>query len=96
MFPEEAAMDRSVIPRPRTDYQLVELEGESMLYRGGDRKALYLNETASMLWKLCDGQRSVAAIEDLLRDAYPEAGELSGDVEAAFSLFVGHGAVEIQ
>ena len=89
-------MDRSVIPRPRGDFTLVELEGESMLYRSEEGKALYLNETASMLWKLCDGQRSVAAIEALLREAYPDAPELSGDVEAAFDLFVGHGAVEIQ
>ena len=66
-----------------------------MLYRKGDRKAFYLNETASMLWKLCDGQRNVAAIEDLLRDAYPEALDLSRDIDAAFSLFAGHGAVEI-
>lgn len=88
-------MDRSAIPRPRSDYKLEELEGESMLYHNGQAKVLYLNDTASMLWKLCDGQRSVAEIEDLLRDAYPDAPELTRDVEAAFALFVGHGAVEI-
>ena len=89
-------MDRMAIPRPRGDYKLVELEGESMLYHSGEGKAFYLNDTASMLWKLCDGRRSVATIEDLLGDAYPEATELSGDVEAAFSFLVGHGAVEIR
>ncbi len=88
-------MDRSAIPRTRSDYKLEELEGESMLYHNGQGKVLYLNETASMLWKLCDGQRSVAAIEDLLRDAYPEASELSADVDTAFAMFVAHGAVEI-
>lgn len=89
-------MDRLAIPLPRGDFKLVELEGESMLYSSDERKALYLNETASMLWKLCDGQRSIGAIADLLRAAYPEAGELSDDVEAAVSLFVGHGAVEFR
>jgi hypothetical protein len=88
-------MDRSAIPRPRTDYELEELEGEAMLYHPGQAKVLYLNDTASMLWKLCDGQRRVAEIEDLLCDAYPDAPELAGDVEAAFALFIGHGAIEI-
>jgi hypothetical protein len=88
-------MDRLAIPKPRSDFKLVELEGESMLYSSDDRKALYLNETASMLWKLCDGERSIGAIEDLLREAYPEAAGLSGDVEAAVALFIGHGAIEI-
>jgi hypothetical protein len=66
-----------------------------MLYRSGDRKAFYLNDTASMVWRLCDGRRTVAAIEGLLRDAYPEARELSADLDAALSLFIGNGAVEI-
>jgi hypothetical protein len=88
-------MYRSAIPRPRSDYKLEELEGESMLYHSGQAKVLYLNDTASMLWKLCDGQRTVEEIEELLRDAYPDAPELTGDVEAAFALFAGHGAVEV-
>ncbi|HXQ23503.1 MAG TPA: PqqD family peptide modification chaperone [Candidatus Acidoferrales bacterium] len=88
-------MDRSAIPRPKGDYKLVELEGESMLYHSGDGKALYLNETASVLWKLCDGQRTVAAIEGLLKGAYPEAQELPEDVDAAFHLLIGHGALEV-
>jgi hypothetical protein len=89
-------MDQSAIPRPRGDFKLVELEGESMLYRGEEGKALYLNETASMIWKLCDRRRTVAAIEDLLLQAYPDEPELSADVEAAFDLLLGHGAVEFQ
>ena len=89
-------MDRSAIPRPKGEYKLVELEGESMLYHSAEGKALYLNETASVLWKLCDGQRNVATIEDLLKGAYPEAPELAEDVDAAFNLLIGHGALEIQ
>lgn len=89
-------MNRLAIPRPRNDFKFVELEGESMLYRGDEGQALYLNDTASLLWKLCDGQRSVAAIEELLRDAYPDAADVSADVETAFGLFLGHGAVEMR
>lgn len=88
-------MNRSAIPRPKPGYELAELEGECMLYNGAHAKALYLNETASMIWKLCDGQRSVETIEGLLGDAYPDAPELRHDVAAAFRQLIEHGAVEL-
>lgn len=88
-------MKRSAIPRQKPEYKLAEIEGECMLYNGAHAKALYLNETASMIWRLCDGQRSVETIEDLLNGAYPEAPDLSGDVDAAFRLLIEHGAVEL-
>ena len=89
-------VDRQVIPRPRPGYKLAELEGESMLYHGAEGKALYLNETASMIWRLCDGTRSVGAIEGLIGDAYPDAPQLSADIDDAMRLLIEHGAVDIQ
>jgi hypothetical protein len=89
-------MQRSAIPTRRPGYESADLDGEFMLYNTGEAKALYLNETASLIWKLCDGQRTVEAIESLLRDAYPEAAELSRDVDAAFDTLLEQGAVEIR
>ena len=89
-------MNRSAIPGQKPGYKLAELEGECMLYHGAEAKALYLNETASMIWKLCDGQRTVETIEGLLRGAYPEARELPADVDAAFRVLIEHGAVEVR
>lgn len=89
-------MNREAIPRQNAGYKLAELEGECMLYDGAAAKALYLNETASMIWKLCDGQRSVASIAGLLGDAYPHAADLSHDIDGALRLLVEHGAVEIR
>jgi hypothetical protein len=36
---------------------------------------VHLNETAALVWELCNGTRTVGQIEDLLREAYPEAHE---------------------
>jgi hypothetical protein len=41
--------------------------------------AIYLNETATVIWKLCDGTRSVKEIIDLLVEAFPDA---ASDVRA--------------
>jgi hypothetical protein len=88
-------MDRSAIPRQKGDYKLADLEGECMLYDGAGGKALYLNDTASVIWKLCDGQRTVESIASLLGDAFPEAGDLHGDLDETFRFLMDHGALEI-
>jgi len=88
-------MRRSAIPRRKAGYTSADLDGEFMLYSRGEGKALYLNETASLVWKLCDGRRTVDEIDSLLKDAYPDASELSGDLDAAFGILVAQGAVEI-
>jgi len=32
---------------------------------------VYLNESAAVIWRLCDGQRTVGEIVDVLKSAYP-------------------------
>lgn len=63
------------IPIPRKGFQLEELDGETLLYRHSLKKLIYLNESAALVWKLCDGKRTVREIVGLLADAYREAGD---------------------
>lgn len=65
-----------------------------MVYHPDEGRALYLNETASLVWRLCDGERSVADIEALLRDAFPDATELPADVDVAIGFLVDHGFLQ--
>ena len=88
-------MHPTAIPRQKAGYEAADLDGEFMLYHSAEAKALYLNETASLIWKLCDGERSVESIRGLLRDAYPDAHELPAQVDEAFQVLVREGAVEI-
>ena len=77
------------VPTPRQDYHLSEMEGEFLLYSHEKMRTIYLNETAATIWRLCDGQRTVAGIVDFLRAVYPSAArQLEGDVCSTIQRFV--------
>jgi len=60
-------------PRRVADYRFEELDGELLIYRFADTKVLYCNDTASLIWHLCDGDTTIAEMTVLLAAAYPDA-----------------------
>jgi len=82
---------------PKRDAGCVEevLEGEIVLYSACSAKALYLNESAALVWQLIDGERSIAQIESLLTDAYPEAVTLTDDLSEAIDVLRNHGVIHL-
>ncbi|MGA2129606.1 MAG: pyrroloquinoline quinone biosynthesis peptide chaperone PqqD [Xanthobacteraceae bacterium] len=57
------------------------VDGEVLLYHPQRAAAIYLNQSAGLVWGLCDGNRSVAEIVCLLAEHYPDAGgHLEADV----------------
>lgn len=83
-------------PRPTPDYRLEKLDSEILLYHPARTKVLYLNETASLIWRLCDGIRSTAEITELLQDAFPEQASTIGDeVESTLRSFMEQDAIEL-
>jgi hypothetical protein len=88
-------MEGSRIPKPVPDYRLEELDNELLLYHPAQTKTIYLNETASLVWQLCDGERSEQDIVDLLRESFPEAADtVESDVARTLDNFREHGAIE--
>ncbi|MBN1220170.1 MAG: PqqD family protein [Anaerolineae bacterium] len=84
-------------PRPKPDYRLELMDGELLLYHPGQTKIFYCNPTASLIWHLCDGQRTVKEITALLRQAFPAAASaIAADVEATLQQFAAHGAIEFE
>jgi len=82
-------------PRRRPDYRLEPMDQELLLFHPERGTVLYCNETAALIWQLCDGQRTVEEIVALLVEAYPEAADsITGDVEATVREFTAHGALE--
>ncbi|MDO9084974.1 MAG: PqqD family protein [Anaerolineaceae bacterium] len=81
-------------PLRNQDFRLEKMDDELLLFNPKSTNILYLNETASLIWQLCDGQRSVNTMIDLLSESFPEA-ELSikKDVEETITLFSDHGAI---
>ena len=88
-------MTLSKIPRQKADYRLEALDDELLLYHPSDTKIMYCNQTASLVWLLCNGERSGQEIVTLLSNAYPDnAQTIAADVTAALQQFAEHGAIE--
>lgn len=81
--------------RPKDGLEAEDTGDEILIYLPGGDKTLYLNETAALVWRLCDGARSGAEIVELLTEAYPEAeAVIQGQVQDALSDFIARGIVE--
>jgi coenzyme PQQ synthesis protein D (PqqD) len=62
-------LDHSLIPR-QGRVEAFAHDGECLLYSAVCDSAFALNRTASEIWELCDGTRTIAAIARLLGDRY--------------------------
>lgn len=72
------------------------IDGELLLYQPGETKILYCNQTASLIWQLCDGTHTKEEITALLKEGYPEAaGTIASDVDETLSRFLDEGAIEL-
>jgi hypothetical protein len=88
-------MNTNLIPRREPGCVEEVLEGEIVLYSACSAKALYLNESAALVWQLIDGERSIAQMELLLTDAYPEAVTLTDDLSEAIEVLRKHGVIHL-
>ena len=84
------------IPNQHHDFQIEQIEGETLLYQHQLKRMIYLNESAALVWHLCDGRRSVANIIDLLSNSYPDTEDaVRADVIEAIDRLVLEDAVYI-
>jgi len=85
-----------LIPLRNQDYRLEKMDEELLLFNPNTTNILYLNQTASLIWQLCDGQSNVQEMISLLKDSFPEAGEnIQQDVLETITLFKNHGAISL-
>lgn len=85
------------IPVQDTDFRLEKLDDELFLHHPAKSKSIYLNESASLVWELCDGERTVAEITNLIQQSFPEAkGGISSQVGATLEAFLEHGAIKFR
>ncbi len=88
-------MSKTNKPRQVAAYRLEVIGDEVLLFHPTTTQIIYCNPSASLIWQLCDGQRTVDEIVALLAAAYPEAAEsMAADVDAALQQLHEHGAVE--
>ena len=59
-------------------------DNEILLYSPTTHKAIHLNATAAVIWKLCDGSRNVRDVVDCLGTQFPDAKVgMTNDIKAA-------------
>ena len=85
-----------LIAKPIEGIELTEMEGEGILYWREQTKMLYLNESARVIWQLCDGGRTVSEIMDALAAEFPGLEtEVSLQVPELIAQFVAEGVLEL-
>jgi hypothetical protein len=69
-----------LVPKPVNNIEMEIIEGEVLLYHPQITRAVYLNQTAAVIWSLCEGIRSVREVIYLIGESYPEADNLASHV----------------
>lgn len=76
------------------NFNLEDMDGEMLLYHVSSTRTLHLNSSAAIIWQLCDGQRSVGDIIEVLKENYGDSGdEINADVLAAVTELTDGGAL---
>lgn len=71
------------------------IDGEIVLYSATNSQAIYLNESASLIWQLIDQKNTVGDIISLLSAAYPEVIDLKYDVLSTLEVLFQHGVIRL-
>lgn len=89
-------MTLSYKPRQKPDFRLEEIDGELLLYHPTSTTIMYCNPSASVIWQLCDGERTIEEIAMLLAAAFAQNLEtITADVESTLDSFCKHKAIEM-
>jgi hypothetical protein len=84
-----------VLVRRRRQF-VEEMDGESLIYQRTTKQGVYLNETATVIWRLCDGTRSADAIIGALAELYPDvASDIASDVRAPIDRLIELGTIKV-
>ena len=87
-------MKDSQTPVLNEAFKLEKFDNEVLLYSVTDTRAVYLNDTASLVYGMCSSGHSIGEIIALLEDAYPEdKAAIRDDVALALNQLVENGAV---
>lgn len=90
-------IEKYLIPHQASGFVMEYLDDEALLYHQVKTQAVYLNETAVLIWALCDGKNSIMEIEKLLRENYPEAEDsIPEHISLSLERFIEIGAIEFK
>jgi len=87
-------MQSARIGPPLPGVTTVDLDGRVVAYSPHQQKAIFLNETASEIWRLSDGSRALDDLIEQLATAYAtDPAAIADDVRLAVASFVDAGLI---
>ena len=82
-------------PRQKPDFKLEKMDDDLLLFHPSQNKIFYCNETAALIWQLCNGERTLEDINTLITTAYPESAEtIASEIQNTLQQFFEQGAIE--
>ena len=83
------------IPKQCDGFLMEEMDGELVLFHPAKNIIIHANETAALVWQMCDGLNTVDQIVSILGDAYPEARpQIEKDVPETIQKLRAQGALD--
>lgn len=84
------------VPNRIDGYRIEEMDGELLLYNPQSTSTVYMNQTAALVWQLCDGQRQVDEIVEILVESFPDAQtDMQREVLGTLKSFHDNGALAV-
>ena len=82
-------------PKKCEGFLVEELDGEVVLLHPAKNIIIHSNETAALIWQMCDGINTVEDIVNILSGAYPESkNEIAKDVPETIQKLRTQGALD--
>jgi hypothetical protein len=87
-------MKNKQIPIQNPNFVLQVEEDEHQLLNLNEQTSIFINDSAAIIWQLCNGEQKVSQIKSLLKTSYPSmAGGLDADVDETIKMLESHQAL---
>ncbi len=83
-------MDKDYRPLGKSGIERRQMGSETILYNPQNDKVSLLNETASLVWEMCDGKHTLSDMEAKIRKSFvniPKDRDVIADIKAALEQF---------
>ena len=76
-------------PVQKDDFVIEQEDGEIIVFHPASAKSFFLNESAAVIWEMCDGERRLVDIIEQLKESYPDqSSTVEQDVLDTIKLFL--------
>lgn len=90
-------MKDDLIPTINTEFTVEKFEDEILLFSKAEEKAVYLNDSAHIVWLLCKENMSVGQMIQYLEKIYPEQkAQIKDGVVAALEMLMSNDVIGLE